>query len=95
MVKCKDLRCPKHGKLKIRGKRFEGIVLSTKMDKTVKIGWERITKIKKYERYERRGSKITAHKPDCIQLKLGDRVIVAECRPLSKTKRFVVLEKVK
>ncbi len=94
MVECKDKKCPYHGNLKVRGKTFEGIILSGKMEKTVKIGWERITKVKKYERYERKKSKITAHKPDCVKVSAGDRVIVGECRPLSKTKRFVVLKKV-
>ena len=65
-----------------------------KMDKTAKVGWERITKVKKYERYERRRSKITVHKPDCITINVGDKVIVSECRPLSKTKRFVIIKKV-
>ena len=94
MVKCEDKNCPFHGKLKTRGKKFEGKVLSGKMEKTVKIGWERIVKVKKYERYERRRGKITAHKPACIKVDPGDTVIVSECRPLSKTKRFVVIEKV-
>jgi small subunit ribosomal protein S17 len=94
MVECKDSRCPIHGELKVRGKKFEGTVLSSKMEKTVKVEWERTTKVKKFERYKRKRSRITAHKPECMKLLPGDRVIVSECRPLSKTKRFVVLQKV-
>ena len=48
--------------------------------------------IKKYERYEKRKSKINVHKPDCLSVNVGDSVKVAECRPLSKTKHFVLVE---
>ena len=46
----------------------------------------------KYERYERRKSKMIVYNPECIDAKKGDVVKVAECRPLSKTKSFVVIE---
>jgi small subunit ribosomal protein S17 len=49
-------------------------------------------KIAKFERYEKRQSKIHAHNPPCIEAKAGDRVKIAECRPLSKTKSYVVVE---
>jgi len=51
--------------------------------------------IQKFERYERRHSRINAYNPSCISAKEGDVVKIAECRPLSKTKAFVVIEKVK
>jgi len=38
-------------------------------------------------------SRITAHNPPCIGAKTGDKVKIAECRPISKTKSFVVVEK--
>ena len=41
----------------------------------------------------RMNSRITAHNPPCIDAKTGDKVKIAECRPLSKTKNFVVVEK--
>ncbi|MBN1455027.1 MAG: 30S ribosomal protein S17, partial [Methanomicrobia archaeon] len=41
----------------------------------------------------KRQSKIHAHNPPCINAKVGDIVKIAECRPLSKTKSFVVVEK--
>ncbi|MEN6294046.1 MAG: 30S ribosomal protein S17, partial [Methanobacterium sp.] len=37
-------------------------------------------------------SKIQAHLPDCMNVNVGDSVKIAECRPLSKTKNFVVIE---
>jgi small subunit ribosomal protein S17 len=52
-------------------------------------------KIAKYERYEKRRSKIHAHNPSCLDAKAGDRVKIAECRPISKTKSYVVVEVLK
>ena len=90
---CKDENCPFHGKLPIRGQIIEGVVVSAKAPKTVVVLRSYLKKIRKYERYERRRSKIHAHNPPCIDAKEGDMVKIAECRPLSKTKSFVVVEK--
>lgn len=91
--KCKDIHCPFHGKLKIRGRIFTGEVLSSKMQGTVTVGWDRICYLQKFERYEKRETKIFAHNPPCISAKEGDIVVVGECRPLSKGKKFVIIEK--
>ncbi|MEM2925257.1 MAG: 30S ribosomal protein S17 [Methanocellales archaeon] len=91
---CLDKNCPFHGVLPVRGQVLEGIVVSDKMNKTVVVQREYLKYISKYERYERRRSKIHAHNPPCINAKIGDLVKIAECRPLSKTKAFVVIEKV-
>ena len=45
-------------------------------------------------RYEKRRSKILAHNPPCIDAKKGDKVKIAECRPISKNVSFVVVEKI-
>lgn len=89
---CNDPYCPYHGTLPVRGRVLEGIVVSTKMQKTVKVKREYMWYVKKYKRYEIRTSKILAHLPGCIDVKEGDRVKIAECRPLSKTVSFVVVE---
>ena len=91
---CDDPDCPFHGKLPVRGKILEGNVVSSKMSKTVIVERNYLHFFPKYERYERRRSRIAAHNPACINAKKGDRVKIAECRPLSKTKHFVVIEKV-
>lgn len=92
---CGDEKCPWHGTLPIRGKVFEGLVVSTKAQKTAIVERNYFHYVPKYERYERRHSRIVAYNPDCISAKEGDRVKIAECRPLSKTKSFVVVERVK
>lgn len=90
---CSDKDCPWHGVLPIRGKILEGSVASSKMSKTIIVESNYLHHVLKYERYERRHSRIAAHNPECINVKKGDKVKIAECRPLSKTKHFVVIEK--
>lgn len=93
--RCEDPKCPWHGTLPIRGQVIEGKTVSIKAQRTAIIEKEYLQLIPKYERYERRRTRIVAYKPDCIDLKNGDFVRIAECRPLSKTKHFVVVEKLK
>jgi small subunit ribosomal protein S17 len=91
---CEDINCPFHGELPVRGRVLEGVVVSAKMDKTVVVERDYLQYISKFKRYERRHSRIPSHNPTCIEAKEGDRVIIAESRPISKTVSFVVVEKV-
>jgi len=90
---CNDVKCAWHGRLAIRGKVFRGIVRSAKTHNTVVVEWGYHRYVPKYERYERRKSGVVAHNPPCIHAREGDRVTIAECRSLSKTKHFVVVGK--
>lgn len=92
---CSDKNCPFHGTLGVRGQVVEGRVVSTKAQRTAIVEREYSHYVTKFERYERRHSRIAAYKPDCIDAKEGNVVRIAECRPLSKTKSFVVVEIVK
>ncbi|TGC08467.1 30S ribosomal protein S17 [Methanolobus halotolerans] len=89
---CNDVNCPFHGELPVRGQVLVGTVVSDDMGKTVVIQRKHEMLIKKYQRYEKRQSKIHAHNPSCIGAKVGDVVTIAECRPLSKTKSYVVIK---
>lgn len=91
-MECKDRNCPFHGNLKTRGRIFKGVVVSDKMRKTVVVKRDLLEYIPKYERYAKKSSKISAHNPPCINAKTGDTVKIAECKPISKTKSFVVIE---
>ena len=91
-TECNDPNCPFHGSLPVRGQIIEGIVASDKMERTITVERSFYKFIKKYERYEKRKSKISVHKPDCLSVNIGDSVKVAECRSLSKTKHFVLVE---
>jgi small subunit ribosomal protein S17 len=92
---CSDPKCPFHGKLSVRGQVLDGVVVSDEMSNTVVVMRESVKRNQKYERYEKRRTKIHVHNPPCLAAKSGDRVKIAECRPLSKTKSFVVVEVLK
>ncbi|RLI86719.1 MAG: 30S ribosomal protein S17 [Archaeoglobales archaeon] len=91
---CEDKNCPFHGDLVVRGQILTGKVIKT-YEKTAVIERELIRYVPKYERYLKKRSKIHAHNPPCINAKPGDRVVIAECRPISKTKSFVIVEVVR
>jgi len=89
---CDDIHCPFHGKLPVRGQILVGTVVSTKMDKSVVIERSYEKMVPKYQRYEKRRTIMHAHNPYCLNAKVGDTVTIAECRPISKTKSFVVIK---
>jgi len=89
---CKDELCPFHGTLGVRGKLIQGKVVSAKAPKMVVVQQEYPRIVTKYKRYARSQSKIHAHRPTCIDVKEGDAVLTAECRPISKSVSFVVVE---
>lgn len=68
-----------------------GVVVSDKMNKTAVVAVERLVKHPTYKKYIKRTSKFKAHdeKNEC---KVGDKVKIIETRPLSKTKRWRVVE---
>ena len=90
---CDDVNCPFHGSLSLRGHTIEGIVISDKMEKTVIVRRDYLNYVPKYRRYERRRNNIAAHSPPCMEIRAGDKVKLGECRPISKTVGFVVIEK--
>lgn len=75
------------------GRTFTGKVVSNRMARTVIVVWGRRHYLPKYQRYERRFSKVKAHNPDNIDAKVGDIVTIKETKPLSKTKHFIVIRK--
>jgi len=89
---CDDELCPFHGTLSVRGKLLTGIVSSAKAPKMVVVSREYPRPTPKYKRYQRSRSKVHAYLPTCIDVKEGAEVKIAECRPLSKTVSFVVIE---
>lgn len=90
---CDDPDCPFHSTLSVRGRVLEGTVVKDHMQKTVIVRRDYHNYIAKYLRYERRHSHIAAHNPPCIDAKVGETVRIMECRPLSKSVSFVVIEK--
>ncbi len=92
---CEDRHCAVHKHMSVRGRVFIGTVIKDKMNKSIVVEWPRRVLIRKYERYAKKRSRVSAHNPKCITAKVGDRVKIAECRPISKTKKFVVVEVLK
>ena len=68
-----------------------GTVVSNKMEKTVVVQVERLVKHRMYLKYVRRQAKFAAHDQD-NECQIGDKVLITESRPLSKTKRWRVSE---
>lgn len=91
----KDDKDPYFGNIRLRGRVFTGIVVSDKMMKTATVEWPRRKYNRKYERFEVRRTRVKAHNPESINAKVGDVVRIAETRPISKTKNFVIIEIIK
>ncbi len=89
---CTDKHCPFHGILSVRGKLFDGKVVSAKAKNTIVLQKESPVYFSKFKRYARSKNTIHAYKPSCIDVEEGDSVLTAECRPISKSVSFVVVE---
>ena len=70
---------------------IKGVVISNKMDKTIVVRAERLVKHPVFHKYVRKHVKYKAH-DEQNQSKLGDTVLIIESRPLSKEKRWRMLE---
>ena len=92
---CNDKKCPFHGILKIHGRIFTGKITKVDLNKTATVEFTHLYSIPKYERYEKRITRIKAHNPSCISAGVGNEVIIAETKKISKTKNFVVVEVIK
>jgi small subunit ribosomal protein S17 len=72
-------------------KTFVGVVHSNKMNKTIVVTVERLVKHAQYGKYIKRTTKLYAHDEE-NQAGIGDKVLVMSTRPLSKTKRWRLIE---
>ena len=72
---------------------LQGTVVSDKMDKTVVVEILRLKKHAKYKKYFKVTKKFKAHNPE-NQYHTGDKVVIGETRPMSKEKRWVVINKI-
>ena len=70
---------------------IKGVVISDKMDKTIVVKAERLVKHSVFHKYVRRHMKYKVH-DEQNQCKVGDTVLIIEARPLSKEKRWRMLE---
>jgi small subunit ribosomal protein S17 len=77
--------------VKADNRTLQGIVVSNKMDKTITVKVERKVKHPIYGKYIKRTTKVHAHDEGNVS-KEGDTVIVEQCRPLSRTKTWRLVE---
>ena len=69
----------------------QGDVVSAKMDKTITVLVKRQVKHPLYKKYIRRSTKLHAHDEE-NQCREGDTVLIEECRPISRTKTWRLVE---
>jgi small subunit ribosomal protein S17 len=72
-------------------RKLKGTVLSNKMDKTAVVQVERVKAHRLYRKVIRRRQKYMAH-DDANEARPGDVVVIEECRPLSRHKRWQIVE---
>ncbi len=76
-----------------RPRQLKGVIVSTKMTKTVTVKVERFFKHPQYGKYIRRSKKYLAHN-ELPELVAGDEVLIEETKPYSRHKTFKVISKV-
>ena len=79
---------------KVIKRKLEGEVTSDKMDKTVSVLVTSVKTHSKYKKQYKSSKKYKAHDEN-NEYKVGDKVTIQECRPISKDKRWRVIKKVK
>ena len=92
---CTDQKCPFHGLINVKKEFFKGKVVKKDINRSATIEWTRPYYIPKYERYEVRRSRMRAHNPACIDAEVGELVMVARTRPLSKMKHHIIIQVIK
>ena len=85
-----DKKCPFTSSVSIRGSILKGLVISTKMERTIIVRRDYLRYVKKYRRYdfsegliysyEKRHCNIPAHCSPCFDVKEGDIVTIGQCR---------------
>jgi small subunit ribosomal protein S17 len=81
--------------LRTHGRTFVGTVIKDVFHKTTTIEFPRQVYNSKYERFQKRRTRIKVHIPEEFKIKKGDVISVIETRPISKTKNFMILEVMK
>ena len=86
-----DKKCPFTGNVSIRGRVLKGLVISTKVERTIVIRRAYLHFVSTYRRYEKRHRNLSVHCSPAFKVKVGDIATVGQCRPLSRTVRFNVV----
>ena len=86
-----DQKCPFTGGLAVKNETVVGVVVKKDIHHSATIQWERQFYVPKYERYQKRRSRLRVHNPPCFDAEVGQKVVAARTRPLSKSKNHVII----
>jgi len=89
---CTDQKCPFHGQLAVKNELFTGKIIKRDTNRSATLEWNKSVFVPKYERYEVRRYRLRVHNPGCLDAHIGDKVVAAKTRPLSKTKNLVIIQ---
>ena len=87
-----DQNCPFTGGLVVKKELLRGKVIKKDISKSATIEWFRSSYVPKYERYLLKRSRLRVHNPPAVNAQIGQEVLVARTRPLSKTKHHVIIK---
>lgn len=93
-AKCEgDKHCPFHGSAVLRGRQMQGTVVRAKVPRMALVEWSWQHYNRKYERYEKKRTRLQVHSPSCVGAKEGERVKIMESRKISKTKSYIIVQR--
>ena len=87
-----DKNCPFYGQINVKKANLVGTIIKKDANGSATIEWEYSRFVPKYERYEFRRSRVRVHNPASINAQIGERVLAARTRPISKTKHHVIIK---
>lgn len=87
-----DKNCPFYGELAVKKELLEGTIIKKDINRSATIEWNKSRYVPKYERFEVRKYKLRVHNPTSINAEIGQKVLVARTRPISKTKNHVIIK---
>ena len=87
-----DKHCPFTAGFAVKNELLRGKVVKKDNNKSATIEWSRPRYVSKYERYEVRRFRLRAHNPPAVDAQIGQEVLVARTRPISKTKNHVIIK---
>lgn len=77
----------------IKKRKLQGVVVSDKMQKTAVVEVTRFKKHPRYLKYYKLSTRFKVHNPE-NQYKIGDKIVMEETRPISKEKRWIIINKI-
>ncbi len=87
-----DKKCPFYGEISVKKELVTGTVVKRDTSRSATIEWSKSRYVPKYERYKVNRFRLRVHNPASIDAQIGQKVLAARTRPLSKTKNHVIIK---